>query len=105
MLEMNFQDEKEREAMSTFARTGVYDFVEDNSSEDESDAEVRDIHLRNDEKEDGENEDESEEQVDSSSVIRTEEEDETESLVWAPEKRFNIIPTRSENRFKSFRRL
>ncbi|CAF5177082.1 unnamed protein product, partial [Rotaria magnacalcarata] len=29
MLEMNFQDEKEREAMTAFARTGVYDFVED----------------------------------------------------------------------------
>ncbi|CAF5128183.1 unnamed protein product, partial [Rotaria socialis] len=27
MLEMNFQDEKERDAMTTFARTGVYDFV------------------------------------------------------------------------------
>ncbi len=78
---MNFQDEKEREAMATFARTGVYDFVED--------------HL---------NEDESEEQIDSS-IIETEEEDETKSLVWALEKRFNITPTpRSENRFKSFRR-
>jgi hypothetical protein len=47
MLEMKFQDEKEREAMAIFARTGVYDFVED----------------------------ESEEQIDSS-IIETEEEDE-----------------------------
>ena len=101
MLEMNFQDEKEREAMSTFARTGVYDFVENDLSEDESDTEDRNTHFRNDEKE---NEDESEEQIDSSE-IETEEEDETESLVWAPEKRFNITPTpHSENRFKSFRR-
>ena len=29
MLEMNFQDEKERDAMDEFARTGVYDFADD----------------------------------------------------------------------------
>ena len=29
MLEMNFQDEKERDAMDEFARTGVYDFAGD----------------------------------------------------------------------------
>jgi len=33
MLKMNFQDEKEREAMATFARNGVYDFVEDEFEE------------------------------------------------------------------------
>ena len=52
-------------------------------SEDESDTDDRNTHLRNDEKE---NEDESEEQIDSS-VIEIEEEDEIESLVWAPEKK------------------
>ncbi len=104
VLEMNFQDEKEREAMTTFARTGVYDFVEEDLGEGESDMEDCDTYLRNDEKEDGENEDESEEQIDSS-VVGNEEEDEAESLLWAPEKRFNITPiSRPENRFKSFRR-
>ena len=38
MLEMNFQNEKERNAMAKFANTGVYDFVED-LSENESNAE------------------------------------------------------------------
>ncbi|CAF1658774.1 unnamed protein product, partial [Rotaria magnacalcarata] len=107
MLEMNFQDERERDAMAEFARTGVYDFVEEDLSESESHSE--DYNLFRDSEEDAESETESEEQV-GSSIEEVEDEDEDEreseqSTIWAPEKRFNISPTpRSQNRFKSFRR-
>jgi hypothetical protein len=40
MLEMNFQDEHERETMAAFARRGVYDFVEKDLSESESEEQV-----------------------------------------------------------------
>ena len=107
MLEMNFQNEKERDAMAQFASTGVYDFLEENLSESESDSEDHSL-LRRSQKEDTESENESEEES-NPSVIETEEDgDETESdtpSLWEPEKRFNItLLPRSENRFKSFRR-
>jgi hypothetical protein len=107
MLEMNFQDEEEREAMAQFARTGVYDFVEEDLSESEYHSEERSSYC-NDE-EDEQSEAESEENVDiSKGEIVDIDEDETESeesTVWTPEKRFPIkyVP-RSQNRFKSFRR-
>ncbi|CAF1492503.1 unnamed protein product [Rotaria sp. Silwood1] len=106
MLEMNFEDENEREAMAIFARTGVYDFVED-LSEYESTTEYN-TYTRIDEENDVESEEESAEL----DLRRrgTEEEDEGEtnsedSLVWAPEKRFHtLFLPRSQNQFKSFRR-
>ena len=61
-LEMNFQDENERGAMAQFARTGVYDFVEENLSEPESDSEVCAL-LRLSEEEGTENEADSEEKI------------------------------------------
>jgi hypothetical protein len=107
MLEMNFQDEKERDAMAEFARTGVYDFVEEDLSEFESDSENH-SRLRHSQTEDKESENESEEESNSSTIETEEDGDETESnkpSLWEPEKRFNttLLP-RSENRFKSFRR-
>ncbi|CAF1544480.1 unnamed protein product [Rotaria sordida] len=77
MLEMNFQDEKERDAMAKFARTGVYDFVEENLSESESDTEDHTILCRN-KSEYIESEDEREEQFDSS-IIATDEDDKDET--------------------------
>ncbi|CAF4416023.1 unnamed protein product [Rotaria sp. Silwood2] len=107
MLEMNFQDEKERDAMGKFARTGVYDFVEDNPCESETDAEDDTIFCR-DENEYIESEVERDEQLNSSIIATEEDNDETEledSLIWEPEKRFgNTFLPRSQNRFKSFRR-
>ncbi|CAF1251246.1 unnamed protein product [Rotaria sordida] len=108
MLEMNFQDEKERDAMGKFAHTGVYDFVEENMSELESDIEDHSILPRN-KQDNTESEEENEGQSDLSiSENEEENQDETESdesLVWAPENRFGtpILP-RTQNRFKSFRR-
>ncbi|CAF4611882.1 unnamed protein product, partial [Rotaria socialis] len=107
MLEMNFQDERERDAMAEFARTGVYDFVEEDISESISLS--KDHALFHDNEEDAESEAESEEQV-GSSIEEVEDEDEDEReleklRIWAPEKRFNILPApRSQNRFKSFRK-
>ncbi|CAF4114280.1 unnamed protein product [Rotaria sordida] len=77
MLEMNFQDEKERGAMAKFARTGVYDFVGENLSESESDTEDHTILCRN-KSEYIESEDEREEQLDSS-IIATDEDDKDET--------------------------
>ncbi|CAF1999488.1 unnamed protein product [Rotaria magnacalcarata] len=107
MLEMNFQDEEEREAMTTFALTGVYDFVED-LSECESNTDHQNVSSSSEE-DSIESENESEEQIDSH-VTEDEEEREDEieleePPVWAPEKRFcTKFLSRSENRFKSFRR-
>ncbi|CAF4781165.1 unnamed protein product [Rotaria socialis] len=90
MLEMNFQDEKERDAMTTFARTGVYDFVED-LSECESNTDHQNV-SGSSEEDSVESESESEEQIDSH-ITEDEEEHEDEieleePPVWAPEKRF-----------------
>ena len=109
MLEMNFQDEKERSLMREFARTGVYDFVEEDLSDTDSDSDCTDVSLSySGTRDDSESEDASEK--DSSSQRReTEEEDEESaldrSMMWEPEKRLkpSSLP-RSENRFKSFRR-
>lgn len=107
MLEMNFQDEKERDAMAEFARTGVYDFVEEDLSESESDSENHSC-LRHSQTDDKESENDSEEESNPSMIETEEEGEETESdkpSLWEPEKRFNtILLPRSENRFKSFRR-
>ncbi|CAF2154848.1 unnamed protein product, partial [Rotaria magnacalcarata] len=94
MLEMNFQDERERDAMAEFARKGVYDFVEENLSE--SEYSHKDYSLfRNSEEQEVESEDESEKQFDLSineiDEVEDKDEDETsleESMVWAAEKRF-----------------
>ncbi|CAF3851054.1 unnamed protein product [Rotaria sp. Silwood1] len=110
MLEMNFQDEKERNLMREFARTGVYDFVEEDTTEFESESDSADYSPARHNKVDYlENEDASDQEF-SSDTRETEEEydEETEldkSMVWESEKRFNatLLP-RSENRFKSFRR-
>ncbi|CAF3860367.1 unnamed protein product [Rotaria sordida] len=107
MLEMNFQDEKERNLMREFARTGVYDFVEEDTAESDS---ADYSPTRHNKVDDLENEDASDQDF-SSHTRETEEEEydeETEldkSMVWEPGKRFNatLLP-RSENRFKSFRR-
>ena len=105
MLEMNFQNEHEREAMAAFAHTGVYDFVEEDLSESEYHSEDHTFFLDNEK--DAEIDIESNEQLDSS-IEEVEDEDEREleqSMVWALEKRFNITSARrSENRFKSFKR-
>jgi hypothetical protein len=107
MLEMNFQDGKERDAMAEFARTGVYDFVEEDLSKSESDSENH-SHLRHSQTEDKESENESEEESNPSMIETEQEGGETESdkpSLWEPEKRFNTTSLpRSENRFKSFRR-
>ncbi|CAF3290599.1 unnamed protein product [Rotaria sp. Silwood2] len=106
MLEMNFEDENEREAMAIFARTGVHDFVED-LSEYESKTESNTPSC-SDEENDVESEEESAEL--DLCTRRTEEDDEDEtdseeSLLWAPEKRFRtLFLSRSQNQFKSFRR-
>ncbi|CAF3820411.1 unnamed protein product [Rotaria sp. Silwood1] len=110
MLEMNFQDEKERNLMREFARMGVYDFVEEDTTEFESESDSADYSPARHNKVDYlENEDASDQEF-SSDTRETEEEydEETEldkSMVWESEKRFNatLLP-RSENRFKSFRR-
>ena len=107
MLEMNFENEQERDAMREFARTGVYDFVEDSTKSEEN---SEDHFLsRQDEVDDTEHAEESEEEFDSHTRdVEEEDDDETEldkSIVWEPEKRFNnTFLRRSENRFKSFRR-
>ena len=101
MLEMNFEDEDDRESMSKFARTGVYDFVndDDDRSSVHSDAHVP---LRSS---DEENDNTISSQIESDEDEIESEGDTEESSVWAPEKRFNLTPTpRSANRFKSFRR-
>lgn len=64
MLEMSFQNEKERNAMAKLASTGVYDFVED-LSESESNFEDK-IFLSSSQENDAESEDESEKTADSS---------------------------------------
>ncbi|CAF1547595.1 unnamed protein product [Adineta ricciae] len=113
MLEMNFQDEKEREAMARFARTGVYDFAEEDSSESESRSEDHSSSLSENEGADEQSESESEETISTSKrgvvdevVDEVDDEiDSEKSEVWAPEKRFPIkVAPCSQNRFKSFRR-
>lgn len=115
MLEMNFQDEKERNLMREFARTGVYDFVEEDRSESESDSDLKDDSLSSRDKvDDSETEDASDEDLNSQTRVVEEEEEEEEldkesdldrSMVWEPEKRFKLpLLPRSENRFRSFRR-
>ncbi|CAF3288681.1 unnamed protein product [Rotaria socialis] len=109
MLEMNFQDEKQREAMARFACTGVYDFVEEDLSESESESQSKDNSCYLNEEDDDQSESESEENFDTLkgdiSVEVDDEVDSEESLVWAPEKRFPVKPVaRSQDRFKSFRR-
>jgi len=122
ILEMNFQDEKERNQMRQFARTGVYDFVEEDDSESDSESEIPNHSLiSHDKAHDSDIEDESDDDIDFDSHARVDddddgndnddeakEEDEREndvSTAWEPEKRFNITPApRSENRFKSFRK-
>ena len=62
VLEINFQEEKERRLMQEFARTGVYDFVE----EEQSDSNLKDHLLSSRDKVDGfENEDASNEDFNS----------------------------------------
>ena len=106
---MNFQTEKERDAMERFARTGVYDFVEENSNDSESYVDDHTPYCCK-KKDNIARKDKSEEELDS--CVRESENnddiDETESeesLSWSSEKRFRITPKpRSNNRFKSFRR-
>ncbi|CAF0854002.1 unnamed protein product [Adineta steineri] len=104
MLEMNFQDEHERDAMTEFARTGVYDFIDDDKEELRSPNKDH-VVSRNSDEDSIDSETESEEHLDSS---RSETENDTETedtLVWAPEKRFKTKPvSRSDNRFKCLRR-
>ena len=107
MLEMNFQDEKEREAMVTFARTGVYDSIDD-LSEHESDSEQENVYSHSDSG-NIRNEDESDALTDSDleEIIEKHpnESELDEPPVWAPEKRLNCkFLTCSKTRFKSFRR-
>ncbi|CAF4278875.1 unnamed protein product, partial [Rotaria magnacalcarata] len=64
MLEMNFQDEKQREAMARFACTGVYDFVEEDLSESESESQSKDNSCYLNEEDDDQSESESEENFD-----------------------------------------
>ena len=90
MLEMNFQNEKERNAMAKFANTGVYDFVED-LSENESNAEDNTF-SSNSQENDAESEDENGEIVDPSTreseeKYIDEESISKETLVWAPKKK------------------
>ena len=98
MLEMNFESVDDRETMSAFARTGVYDFNGDNSDRSSSHTYAH-VPLRSSDEEDEIcSIDNKKDQID-------DETDSNESLEWAPEKRFHLAPTpRSENRFKSFRR-
>ncbi|CAF1482041.1 unnamed protein product [Rotaria sordida] len=107
-LEMNFEEEAERDAMAEFARTGVYDFVETvhHSKPSHDD----DIFFHNKEQQKLDSDDEPEGQFDRSVEDVVEVEDESdidldESMIWAPEKRFETnFLRRTENRFKSFRR-
>ncbi|CAF4400445.1 unnamed protein product [Rotaria magnacalcarata] len=55
VLEMNFQDEKQREAMARFACTGVYDFVEEDLSESESESQSKDNSCYLNEEDDDQN--------------------------------------------------
>ncbi|CAF4093686.1 unnamed protein product, partial [Rotaria magnacalcarata] len=64
VLEMNFQDEKQREAMARFACTGVYDFVEEDLSESESESQSKDNSCYLNEEDDDQSESESEENFD-----------------------------------------
>ncbi|CAF1544920.1 unnamed protein product, partial [Rotaria sp. Silwood1] len=74
MLEMNFQDEKERNLMREFARTGVYDFVEEDTTEFESESDSADYSPARHNKVDYlENEDASDQEF-SSDTRETEEE-------------------------------
>ncbi|CAF1563454.1 unnamed protein product [Rotaria sordida] len=105
---MNFEEEAERDAMAEFARTGVYDFVETvNHSKPSHDD---DIFFHNKEQQKLDSDDEPEGQFDRSVEDVAEVEDESdidldESMIWAPEKRFETnFLRRTENRFKSFRR-
>ncbi|CAF5150275.1 unnamed protein product [Rotaria sp. Silwood1] len=109
MLEMNFQDPGEREAMSMFAHTGVYDFVEEDLTDFDSYTEDHiSFHAgktpSNDEAGSEKEDDLSTEEIENTDEIEDEKELE-ESMIWAPEKRILNKPLpRSENRFKSFRR-
>ncbi|CAF3453712.1 unnamed protein product [Rotaria sp. Silwood2] len=109
MLEMNFQDLCEREAMSMFAHTGVYDFVQEDLTDFDSYTEDHiSFHASktasNDEADSEEEDDLSTEEIENTDEIEDEKELE-ESMIWAPEKRILNKPLpRSENRFKSFRR-
>ncbi|CAF4905648.1 unnamed protein product, partial [Rotaria sp. Silwood1] len=74
MLEMNFQDEKERNLMREFARMGVYDFVEEDTTEFESESDSADYSPARHNKVDYlENEDASDQEF-SSDTRETEEE-------------------------------
>ena len=101
MLEMNFEDEREWEAMTKFARNGVYDFVDDESNLTSSPPDAH-VPLRTDV--DDETDEEIATQSEPSDDEADRDPDSEESSVWAPEKRFPLAPApRSENRFKSFR--
>ena len=97
---------KKRDTMTQFARTGVYNFVEENLSESEFDSDVYSF-LRRSEEENRGSEADSKEKI--AVVIGPLDEDEDQielekSMIWEPEKRFTIILPHSENRFKSFRK-
>ena len=101
MLEMNFENERDREAMAKFARNGVYDFVDDESDPASSPSDAH-VPLRTDAED--ETDDEIAIQSEKSDDEADQDTDSEESSVWAPEKRFPLAPPpRSENRFKSFR--
>ncbi|CAF3024272.1 unnamed protein product, partial [Rotaria sp. Silwood2] len=108
MLEMNFEEEAERNAMAEFARTGLYDFVE--TLNEFKPSHDDDIYPCNKKQQEVDSDDESEGQFDRPIEDIAEVEDESdidldESMIWEPEKRFatKFLP-RTENRFKSFRR-
>ncbi|CAF1539235.1 unnamed protein product [Adineta ricciae] len=103
MLEMNFQDEQERDSMVKFARTGVYDFAED----DETPETPNKDHMvsRNSDRDSMDSETEPDEHVESSARGTEVDTDSDDHSVWAPEKRFRTQRTaRTENRFKCLRR-
>ena len=113
-LEMNFEDEHERDIMCEFARTGVYDFVEEDALESDSESDILDRPVSSRRKSrESEDENTSDDDIDSHTRSDNERENEEEeeeeetnvSSLWEPEKRFRIAPlARSENRFKSFRK-
>ena len=109
MLEMNFQDEKERDAMDKFARTGVYDFADD-FNEFESSAEDYAVVCNNEQVPTYSDDESLGEEFNTPVKVPTDidngkGEKLEDIMIWAPEKRFKTkLPARTENRFKSFRR-
>ena len=105
LLKINFHDEKVREAMVAFARTGVYDFVDEDLNESELPLQDQTLLCSSKEEETEDDDDVSRKQNDSSIVGIEQDEYEDgreieESAVRVPEKRFNIkFAPRSENRF------